>query len=552
MASRAGAVARTVSLLFILLAAPAAAQQPAGAPNAAAGSALAAPDTAPLTLRRRTIVVFRAPLGAVTAAERAAAATRRLDALADSAGTDSIGSRQIAEGILVLVGGQGVFTIIPADVDTAGGQTLASVADDATARLRVALAAAREERSIPHLLWGAGLAALATILFFVALRVLAIVRRFVIARLPAAASTGLLEPSVAGFTLVSQERLLLFARRLLDVIIWAVGLFIAYLWLAFVLTRFAYTRVWGEALGAYLATTVTRLALAALSAIPGLFTVVLIFIATRWIARLVTAFFDAVEGGTVEVPWIHPETAHPTRRIVVALLWLFAVVVAYPYLPGSGSDVFKGVSVFAGLVLSLGSSGIVNQGMSGLVLMYARALRPGDYVRIGETEGTVRALGMLSTKIRTTKGEDVVLPNAVVVTTSVKNFSRGAAGDGLFLYTSVTIGYDTPWRQVEALLLMAAGRTAGTRTSPPPFVLKTALSDFYIEYQLNVAIERAEERMWILDRLHGNVADCFNEYGVQITSPHYEADPDEPKVVPRSRWHEAPAASPRPPADPGQ
>jgi len=543
-------VARIIGLVSIFAAVRLAAQQPAGAPNATGSSALAGADTAPLTLRRRTIVVFRAPLGAVTPAERAAAAARRLDALADSAGTDSIDAHRIAEGILVSVGGQAVFTIAPADVDTAGGQTLASVADDATARLRLALAAAREERSIPHLMWGAGLAALATILFFLALRVLAIVRRFVIAKLPAAASTGLLEPSVAGFTLVSQERLILFVRRLLDVVIWAAGLFTAYLWLAFVLTRFAYTRVWGEALGSYLATTVTRLALAALAGIPGLFTVVLIFIATRWIARLVTAFFDAVEGGTVEVPWVHPETAHPTRRIVVALLWLFAVVVAYPYLPGSGSDVFKGVSVFAGLVLSLGSSGIVNQGMSGLVLMYARALRPGDYVRIGETEGTVRALGMLSTKIRTMKGEDVVLPNAVVVTTSVKNFSRGATGDALFLYTGVTIGYDTPWRQVEALLLMAAGRTAGTRADPPPFVLKTALSDFYIEYQLNVAIERPEERMWVLDRLHGNVADCFNEYGVQIMSPHYEADPDSLKLVPRSRWHDAPAASPRPGPDP--
>ena len=168
--SRAGALAWSLGLTSILAAAPLAGQRPAREAPLAADSAVAHADTAPLSLRRRTIVVFRAPLGAVTPAERAAAATRRLEALADSAGTDSVESRSIAEGILVSVAGRGVFTIIPADVDTAGGETLASVARDATARLRGAFAAVREERSIPHLLWGAGLAALATILFFLALR----------------------------------------------------------------------------------------------------------------------------------------------------------------------------------------------------------------------------------------------------------------------------------------------------------------------------------------------------------------------------------------------
>jgi small-conductance mechanosensitive channel len=150
-------------------------------------------------------------------------------------------------------------------------------------------------------------------------------------------------------------------------------------------------------------------------------------------------------------------------------------------------------------------------------------------------------LSMLSTKIRTTKREEVTLPNAVVVGASVKNFSRGPTDTGLLLFTSVTIGYDTPWRQVEGLLVLAASRTEGLRAEPAPFVLKTALSDFYIEYQLNAVLERPEQRIPVLDRLHANIVDAFNEYGVQITSPHYEEDPDHPKVVPREKWHLAPA-----------
>jgi small-conductance mechanosensitive channel len=248
-----------------------------------------------------------------------------------------------------------------------------------------------------------------------------------------------------------------------------------------------------------------------------------------------------VESRTVETPWVHPETANPTRRLAVALLWLFALVVAYPYLPGSGSDVFKGVSVFAGLVLSLGSSGVMNQAMSGLVLMYSRALKPGDYVLIGDTEGTVSELGMLSTKIHTTKGELVTLPNAVVAGTKVINYSRQASMNGPLLHTAVTIGYDTPWRQVHGLLLMAADRTAGLRHEPRPFVLQTALSDFYVEYQLNVPLADPPRRRAVLSALHAEIVDVFNEYGVQITSPHYVADPPAPIIVPVARWQAPPA-----------
>jgi small-conductance mechanosensitive channel len=200
--------------------------------------------------------------------------------------------------------------------------------------------------------------------------------------------------------------------------------------------------------------------------------------------------------------------------------------------------------VFVGLMISLGSSGIMNQMMSGLTITYSRALRKGDFVRIGEIEGTVAHLGVLSLKIKTLQREDVTIPNALAVSASTVNYSRFAEREGVEVSTSVTIGYDTPWRQVEALLILAAGRTPGVRKDLSPVVRQTALLDFYVQYTLLVCLEQPHLRVPILHALHANILDAFNEYGVQITSPNYEADPDGHKVVPRSRWFDAPAAPP--------
>ena len=211
---------------------------------------------------------------------------------------------------------------------------------------------------------------------------------------------------------------------------------------------------------------IKAIALTIVDFIPGLVIVAVIFMITRFLARIGRLFFDAVESGRVSVPGLYAETAQPTRRIVTVILWLFSLVMMYPYLPGSNSDAFKGVSVFVGLLLSIGSAGTVNQAVSGLMLMYSRALRVGDYVQIGETVGTVVALGMFSTRIRTPWSEIVSLPNAVIVGTTTKNYSREEETGGALLTTTVTIGYNAPWRQVHAMLIEAAHRTEGLLKEP--------------------------------------------------------------------------------------
>jgi small-conductance mechanosensitive channel len=291
-----------------------------------------------------------------------------------------------------------------------------------------------------------------------------------------------------------------------------------------------------EQLGSFLTNLFQKLRTGALRSIPGIFTVFVIFLLTRIVARIVSGIFSEVEKGDLAVPWLDADTARATRRLAVVMVWIFALTVAYPYVPGSSTNAFKGVSVFVGLIVSLGSAGLVNQVMSGFVVIYSRALKPGEFVQVGNDLGTVSEIGMLSTKLLTRKREEITIPNAVLVGTKTVNYSRHAAGDGAGLGTTLTIGYDAPWRLVHAMLLQAAAQTPGVRKDPGPRVWQKALSDFYIEYELVLNLDKPEDRIPILSELHTHILDAFNEHGVQIMSPHFESQPKEPVVVPRSQW----------------
>jgi small-conductance mechanosensitive channel len=240
------------------------------------------------------------------------------------------------------------------------------------------------------------------------------------------------------------------------------------------------------------------------------------------------------------------DTAKATRRIVTGLIWLFAMVVAYPYIPGSGSEAFKGLSVLDGLMISLGSTGLINQVMSGFVILYSGAIRTGEYAKIGNIEGTVREMGLLATKIRTPTLEYITVPNAVIIANPTTNYSRFADRHGAVVSTTVTIGYDTPWRQVHAMLLRAAKNTNGVRNQPPPRILQRGLSDFYAEYTLIFYIDKPQKRTQVLSELHGMIQDEFNEHGVQIMSPHFNSQPEDNLYVPKDKWFLPPARPPTP------
>ena len=192
-------------------------------------------------------------------------------------------------------------------------------------------------------------------------------------------------------------------------------------------------------------------------------------------------------------------------------------------------------------MISLGSTGVVSQIMAGTVLAYSRALHPGDFVRVGEIEGTVLKVGAISTKLLTPNNEEVTIPNSVLIENSITNYSQRYTGSSSVLSTSITIGYDTPWRQVHAMLLMAAGQVEGILGTPEPYVAQKALTDFYVQYELFVVVEWPGERRTALSQLHSKIQDIFNEYGVQIMSPQYYDQPPQKLVVPKEKWFTPPA-----------
>nr|WP_269670707.1 mechanosensitive ion channel family protein [Stenotrophomonas sp. SY1] len=246
--------------------------------------------------------------------------------------------------------------------------------------------------------------------------------------------------------------------------------------------------------------------------------------------------FNGVQNERFQLFGIDRQLAEPTRKLVVVVIWLFAIAMAYPYLPGAQTDAFKGLSVLVGVMVSLGASGIVGQAAGGFTILYSRTMSVGDFVRCGDVEGTVLQIGVFTTRIRTVTGVEVSIPNNVVLAGQLHNYSRHPDGPGMWMETGVTIGYDSPWRQVHRLLLAASAKTPDVQKDPAPYVLQTALSDFYTEYRLRVRIPEALERARILSELHANIQDEFNAAGVQIMSPNYEADPEQPKLVPREHW----------------
>jgi small-conductance mechanosensitive channel len=279
--------------------------------------------------------------------------------------------------------------------------------------------------------------------------------------------------------------------------------------------------------------------------IPRLVFLLILFVILRGAIRVVRLFFEAVERGTVSLSGFDAEWSQPTYKIVRLAIVAFGLVVAYPYIPGSSSDAFKGVSLFAGIVFSLGSSTAIANIIAGYMMTYRRAFKVGDRVKIGDAFGDVIQTRLQVTHLKSVKNEEIIIPNSQILGGEVVNYTSLARERGLILHTEVGIGYEVPWRQVEAILLDAAARTPGLSPKPAPFVLVKKLGDFAITYELNVGCEDATTMAAAYTALHHHVLDVFNEHGIQIMTPAYEGDPAEPKIVRPEHWQGTAVAATR-------
>jgi small-conductance mechanosensitive channel len=271
---------------------------------------------------------------------------------------------------------------------------------------------------------------------------------------------------------------------------------------------------------------VRNILMAVVNYLPKLITIIIIYFIFKYLIRFVRFLSMEVERGALVIPGFYPDWSKSTYNIIRLLLYAFMFVIIFPYLPGSESPIFRGVSVFLGVLFSLGSSSVVSNIMAGLVITYMRPYKRGDRIKIDDVVGDVVEKSLMTTRIRTIKNEDVTIPNSKVLTGYTVNYTSYTVDDGLIIHTTVTIGYDAPWRTVHALLIKAANNTAGVSKDPQPFVLQTSLDDFYISYQVNAYVKNAHGLIKIKSDMHQNIQDEFNRAGVEIMSPHYRAERD--------------------------
>lgn len=491
---------------------------------------LEAPQPQVLRVYSRSITTLAGEVGGYTPQDRVAAAEQRIEKIFSAQPHASVSSRVDANGAAVMLGGQLAFYLRPADINSLDGETLEQRAQEAVQALELV----REDLSVLHnptamarmVAW----VLLATVAAVLAWKLLWRLRRWVLLRLrhwvhPAVRLVGV----VAGRKVRIAVRWMYHAMALVFLLL-ALGL--AHAWLSVVLHQIPYTRAWSLNLNSLLWEFAQDRLWAVLELLPNLLIALVILLAARYTVRLVAYLFGRIERGDLVLAQFDRDTAATTRRLLVFAVWVFALAMAYPYLPGAQTEAFKGLSVMIGLMVSLGASSLVGQFASGLILIYSRALKVGEYVQIGEVEGTVAQIGLFATKLHTNLREEVNIPNSGLVGEKVKNFSRLTRGGGVLIAVNVTAGYDTPWRQVEDMLLEVADDTPGVRTHPAPKVLQKNLSDTGVEYELRVAINEPRHKAAIVSLLHGKVQDVFTRQGVAMLSPQYIVEMGQESAAP--------------------
>jgi small-conductance mechanosensitive channel len=330
-----------------------------------------------------------------------------------------------------------------------------------------------------------------------------------------------------------------FAKRV------SIALFL-YLLLGYVFVQFPWTRGAGERLGEWVVAPLRQLARAFLAWLPDLLFLVVLALVARFALRLIRQFFDAVGRGDLDFHGFEPDWAAPTYKLVRAAVIAFALIMAYPYVPGSSTEAFKGISIFFGVLLSLGASSMVGNLVAGYAMTYRRAFREGDVIRVDDSFGRVTATRLIVTHLRTPKNEEIVIPNSKILGADVVNYSTLAKSHGLILHTQVGIGYETPWRLVESMLIEAAQRVPDLLREPKPFVWQKSLGDFAITYEINAATDRPTEMPRLYTELHRAILDVFNENEIQIMTPAYEGDPEIPKIVAPAQNNPSLAGGPAP------
>ncbi|KAB0239461.1 mechanosensitive ion channel family protein [Microcystis aeruginosa EAWAG127a] len=482
----------------------------------------------PVMLDNQELFTIRQGIGSFSAQERAKSITDRIEKIADD---DVLSPEDLTIKIdpedknpSIILGDTVIATITSKDAKLhAVSQEV--LAERALAKIKAAIVRYRQERQPDNLLKDAVLtvsATLATVLIFwviifISSRVFPQIQRLITSLVPGVV--------FQNFEIISSQTIGIFSLRVLQFIRTLIILTILYFYLTFVLRLFPWTRKFGDGFLQYFFSALEVISQEIAKYLPNIFIILIIVFITHYLLRAIKPFFTGLERENLVINGFYPDWAKPTYNLLSLLIIALAIVIAFPYLPGFNSPAFQGVSVFLGVLFSLGSTSAIANVVGGIILIYTRSFQLGDKISIGDVIGDVIEKGLLVTRIRTPANRIITIPNSSLLNTNVINFSvsQREFKQPLILQTTVTLGYDLPWRKVHATLKEAALATQFIVSEPAPFVLQTSLDDFYVSYQLNAYTDHPNKMVYIYSELHQNIQDKCNEVGIEIMSPHYKA-----------------------------
>jgi small-conductance mechanosensitive channel len=482
----------------------------------------ATPSQAPVVVDGRTLFYVQERELSFSPADRAAAIHSRIEHLYRDAAIalDSIVVEESDESTDIVAGDLIVMSVTNLDA-AAAGRTRQELAADYAARIRSTVTELRKRFGWRSILLASLYTLIATVVLIVVLRLLGRFYPRIYGKFREWQEDRLRAIRIQNFELLTAAQIATFfleSARLLRAVI-VIVLF--YLYLSLVFSFFPWTHGYAAVLLGYVLTALRFVAHEVMGYLPNLFFAIVIMGCAFYISRFVKLIFREIGQKNIVIAGFYPEWAEPTYKIVRFLIIALTLVVVFPYLPGSSSPAFRGVSLFLGVLFSLGSTSAVANVVAGVILTFMNAFSVGDRVKIADTVGDIIEKNLLVTRIRTIKNVEITIANSMVLASHIFNYSKSVGQRALILHTSVTIGYDAPWRQVHKLLIAAALDTKNILPDPSPFVLQTALNDFYVSYELNAHTYHPAAMAATYSELHQNIQDKFNEAGVEIMSPHY-------------------------------
>jgi len=479
----------------------------------------------PVAPFRDTLFFIYTKVGSFSAKDRATAVDQRINKLYGDPfyRQDSLKLNETENGFDILYNNETLILSVSKLDALWFGKDVKEIADSYLTKIKGEISKERKENSLNNWLRRIGLVAL--IILGVAVLIFLINRlfkrlRFLLSKNRNKYLGGI---TIRKIKILSAAQLQKIVFQIINALRIIVMILAIYLSLPLLFSVFPETEAWTSKLLEWILTPARSALTGVLHFLPNLFTILVIYFIFRYTIKGIKYFVREIEKGDIQLEGFHADWAQPTFNIVKFLLYAFMLVIVFPYLPGSGSPAFRGVSVFIGVIFSLGSSSAISNMVAGLVITYMRPFKIGDRIKIGDITGDVMEKTMLVTRVRTIKNEDVTLPNSTVLSGSTINYSTNTKPEdkGLIVHTTVTIGYDVPWKDMYAALIDAADRTNLILKEPKPFVLQTSLDDFYVSYQINGYTKEANQQSTIYSELHQNIQDCCNEAGIEILSPHY-------------------------------